>query len=81
VAERWATGIVGPKGRRLVTYGTMGAGDPRPVGADTVHTKGEAARGLHLDGSRREVARFGTPAIDDQIHSVCWLSIMCRISR
>src|ERR1043165_8486898 len=54
-------GIVGPGGRRLVAFGTMGTGDPRPVDGDTVFDVGSLTKVftalLLADMSRRgEVA-------------------------
>ena len=66
-AQRWATGIVvgivGPKGRRLVTYGTMGAGDPRPVGADTVFDVGSITK-VFTSLLLADMARRGEVSLD-----------------
>ncbi|HVE84421.1 MAG TPA: serine hydrolase [Myxococcales bacterium] len=37
-------GIIGPQGRRLVAFGTMAAGDQRPVGGDTVFDVGSLTK-------------------------------------
>lgn len=46
--QRQATGvvlaIVGPTGRRLITYGTMALGDKRSVGGDTVFEVGSITK-------------------------------------
>jgi CubicO group peptidase (beta-lactamase class C family) len=39
-------GLVGPRGRRVVSYGHRGPGDPRPVGGDTVFEIGSVTKVL-----------------------------------
>src|SRR5271166_2807528 len=37
-------GIIDPKGKRVLAYGTMGVGDARPVGGDTVFDLGSITK-------------------------------------
>ena len=39
-------GVIEPAGRRVVSYGALAAGDPRPLNGDTVFEIGSITKGL-----------------------------------
>ena len=67
-AQKQATGIVlgviGPQGRKLYTYGTVAAGDPRPVDGNTVFDIGSVTK-VFTALLLADMARRGEVALDD----------------
>ncbi len=57
-------GIIDPKGRRVLAYGTMGIGDPRPVGGDTVFDLGSITK-VFTALALSEMVQRGEVALDD----------------
>jgi CubicO group peptidase (beta-lactamase class C family) len=40
-------GVVGPQGRRVISYGHLNQGDPRPLNGDTIFEIGSVGKVIH----------------------------------
>ena len=59
-------GIIDPKGKRVLAYGTMGVGDTRPVGGDTVFDLGSITK-VFTALALSEMVQRGEVALDDPV--------------
>jgi serine-type D-Ala-D-Ala carboxypeptidase/endopeptidase len=46
-------GVVEPNGRRIISYGALDQGDPRPLNGDAVFEIGSVTKGLHFPAPLR----------------------------
>src|SRR5262249_34828900 len=61
-----AVGVVGAKGRRFISYGTLAIGDPRLVANDTVFEVGSGPKSFHST-LLSDMVKRGEVALDDPV--------------
>jgi len=59
-------GVIGPEGRRVVAYGQLAKGDPRPLGSDTVFEIGSTTK-VFTSLLLADMVQRGEVALDDPV--------------
>ena len=59
-------GVIGPEGRRIVAYGSMGMNDPRPVNGDTLYEIGSITK-VFTSLILADMVERGEVALDDPV--------------